>query len=146
MAANLLDVREGLAPVSSQRLITALVVGNVVALLLGALAPQPPSALNASVSALLLIILIGGAFVAGQRHTSHWLRDAIRDVVTGQALGWAVGLAVVGLWRGGLSSPRWLAAFAPIFLTGCAVVTALCAPVGHRFARRQLTREMDESL
>ena len=130
-------MRELLHPVSSQRLITALVVGNVIALQLGALTPQPPSPLNAAVSVLLLVILMVGAFVAGGRDKAHWLRDAIRDIVVGQGLGWALGLGVLGIWRGGLSSPRWLAAFVPIFLTVCLVVTVLCAPFGHWFARRR---------
>ena len=130
-------MRELLPAVSSQRLITALVVANVIALQLGALAPQPPSPLNAAVSVLLLVILIVGALLSGWRHRAHWLRDAIRDVVVGQGLGWALGLAVVGVWHGGVSPPRSLAVFMPIFLTLCAVVTVLFAPLGHWFARRR---------
>jgi hypothetical protein len=121
----------------SQGFITALVVGNVIALQLGALAPQPPSLLNGAVSVLLLVILIGGAFVAGWRHRAHWLRDAIRDVVVGEGLGWAAGLAIVGIWHGGVSPPRSLAVFMPVFLTLCAVVTLPLAPLGHWFARRR---------
>ena len=121
---------------SSGRLIVTLTVLNVIGMEIGRLSPAPPSPIATAVGLLLVAILIGGAVAAGRRVRPHWLRDGVRDVVAGQALGWTIGLALVGVLHGGLSSPRSLAGFAPVFLLACALVTLLIAPIANRFAAR----------
>ncbi|HET7459073.1 MAG TPA: hypothetical protein VFJ74_15600 [Gemmatimonadaceae bacterium] len=121
---------------SSSRFILTLAALNVVGMELGRLSPQPPSPVTTLVSLGLLGLLLGAALLAGRRPRAHWLRDAVRDVVAGQTLGWAAGLALVGFLHGGLDSPAWLAAFAPVFVAVCAVVTAAVAPLGRRLLGR----------
>ena len=119
----------------SSRLVPILVVSNVIALQLGALTPQPPSRLNTAVSLLLLLIAVTGAGVAGSRRRRTWMRDAVRDVTTGQTIGWLVGLGLVAVWHGGLNSPRWLLVFFPVFVVVTAGSTACLALIGHWLAR-----------
>jgi hypothetical protein len=119
----------------SARFILRLAAINIVGLELGRLSPQPPALRTTLASLFLIAIPVVAALLAGRRPRVHWLRDAVRDVVAGQALGWTLGLAIVGVVHGGLNSPAWLTAFAPVFLLACAGIALLVAPLGRFLTR-----------